>query len=66
MRGLGVPLAQVTLGLTPATISPFVIDRMGAGHASRYFLTAEKFGASEALRVSRRLATTTQCLLLAC
>jgi hypothetical protein len=39
---------------------------MGAGHASRYFLTAEKFGASEALRVSRRLATTTQCLLLAC
>lgn len=40
-------LSEVRLGLTPATISPFVLARVGA-HARRWFLTAEAFGAAEA------------------
>lgn len=42
-------LSEVRLGLTPATISPFVVARIGASHARRYFLTAEAFSAAEAL-----------------
>lgn len=41
-------LSEVRLGLTPATISPFVIARIGAGQARRWFLTAEGFGAAQA------------------
>lgn len=41
-------LSEVRLGLTPATISPFVVARIGASHARRYFLTAESFGAEDA------------------
>ncbi|MEM7568460.1 MAG: enoyl-CoA hydratase/isomerase family protein [Pseudomonadota bacterium] len=42
-------LSEVRLGLTPATISPYVLDAMGARAARRYFVTAEGFGAEEAL-----------------
>ncbi len=35
----------------PATISPYVVRAMGARAARRYFLTAERFGAAEALRI---------------
>ncbi len=38
-------LSEVRLGLTPATISPYVIQAMGARAARRYFLTAERFDA---------------------
>ncbi|WP_374387327.1 enoyl-CoA hydratase-related protein [Sandaracinobacter sp.] len=41
-------LSEVRLGLTPATISPFVVAKIGAAHARRYFLTAESFGAEDA------------------
>jgi methylglutaconyl-CoA hydratase len=44
-------LSEVKLGLTPATISPYVIRAMGARAAHRYFLTAERFSAAEALRI---------------
>jgi len=44
-------LSEVKLGLIPATISPYVIRAMGARAAHRYFLTAEPFGAAEALRI---------------
>ena len=44
-------LSEVRLGLIPATISPYVIRAMGARAAHRYFLTAERFGAAEALRI---------------
>ena len=47
----GFCLSEVKLGLIPATISPYVIRAMGARAAHRYFLTAERFGAAEALRV---------------
>jgi methylglutaconyl-CoA hydratase len=44
-------LSEVKLGLVPATISPYVIRAMGARAAHRYFLTAERFDAAEALRI---------------
>jgi len=44
-------LSEVKLGLYPATISPYVIRAMGPRAAHRYFLTAERFDALEALRI---------------
>ena len=44
-------LSETRLGLIPATIGPYVIRAMGASAARRYFLTAEKFDASEAFRI---------------
>lgn len=44
-------LSEVKLGLIPATISPYVIRAMGTRAAHRYFLTAERFSAAEALRL---------------
>ena len=44
-------LSEVKLGLIPATISPYVIKAMGENASRRYFLTAERFGAQEALRI---------------
>ena len=44
-------VSEVRLGLTPATISPYVIAAMGERTARRYFLTAERFSAAEAYRI---------------
>jgi methylglutaconyl-CoA hydratase len=44
-------LSEVKLGLIPATISPYVIKAMGESAARRYFITAERFSATEAHRV---------------
>jgi methylglutaconyl-CoA hydratase len=44
-------LSEARLGLMPATIAPYVIRAMGARAAHRYFLTAERFDADEALRI---------------
>jgi methylglutaconyl-CoA hydratase len=44
-------LSEVKLGLIPATISPYVVRAMGERMASRYFLSAERFAASEAYRI---------------
>ena len=44
-------LSEVKLGLVPATISPYVLAAMGKRVAHRYFLTAERFSAAEALRI---------------
>jgi methylglutaconyl-CoA hydratase len=43
-------LSEVRLGLIPATISPFVVEAIGARQARRLFLSAERFDASAALR----------------
>jgi methylglutaconyl-CoA hydratase len=53
---LGTPeakfcLSEAKLGLSPATISPYVMRAMGERNARRYFLTAEVFDAAEAYRV---------------
>jgi methylglutaconyl-CoA hydratase len=44
-------LSEAKLGLSPATISPYVIRAMGERLARRYFLTAEVFDAAEAYRI---------------
>lgn len=44
-------LSEAKLGLIPATIGPYVIEAIGARQARRYFLTAERFDASEARRI---------------
>ncbi len=44
-------LSEVKLGLIPATIGPYVIRAMGPRAAHRYFLSAERFDAAEALRI---------------
>lgn len=44
-------LTEVRLGLTPATISPYVVAAMGPRQARRYFVTAERFDAAEACRI---------------
>lgn len=41
-------LSEVTLGLIPATISPYVVRAMGERQARRYFLSAEVFSAHKA------------------
>jgi methylglutaconyl-CoA hydratase len=53
---IGVPeakfcLSEAKLGLSPATISPYVVRAMGERMARRYFLTAEVFDAAEAYRL---------------
>lgn len=44
-------LSEVKLGLIPATISPYVIEALGARVARRYFTTAEVFSARRARRL---------------
>jgi methylglutaconyl-CoA hydratase len=44
-------LSEVRLGLIPAVISPYVVAAIGERAARRCFLTAERFGADEALRI---------------
>jgi methylglutaconyl-CoA hydratase len=41
-------VSEVKLGLIPANISPFLVAKIGASAARRWFLTAELFGAGEA------------------
>lgn len=43
--------SEVKLGIIPAAISPYVVNAIGARHARRYFVTAERFGAVEAARI---------------
>lgn len=40
---------EARLGLAPAVIAPYVLARIGAGHARALFLTAERFDAARAL-----------------
>lgn len=42
---------EVRLGLIPAVISTFVLPRIGARAARRYFLTGERFPASQAVAI---------------
>lgn len=44
-------LSEVKIGLVPATISPYVIRAIGERAARRYFVTGERFGAAQALRL---------------
>lgn len=44
-------LSEVKLGIIPAAISPYVVNAIGTRHARRYFVTAERFDATEAARI---------------
>jgi len=44
-------VTEVRIGLSPSTISPYLLAAMGPRAARRYWLTAERFDAAEALRV---------------
>jgi methylglutaconyl-CoA hydratase len=44
-------LSEVKLGIVPAVISPFVVEKIGAAAMRRYALTAERFDALEARRL---------------
>ncbi|WP_298233081.1 enoyl-CoA hydratase/isomerase family protein [uncultured Azohydromonas sp.] len=44
-------LSEVRIGLVPATISPYVVQALGAHAARRYMLTAERVSAAEAHRI---------------
>jgi len=50
-EGAQFGFTEVRLGLVPAVISTFVLPRIGARAARRYFLTGERFGAEEARAV---------------
>ena len=52
----GVAGGLTSTGLVPAVISPFVTQKIGLAHASRYFLTAETFNASTAEKMSTGVA----------
>src|SRR4030095_12526411 len=43
--------SEAKLGLIPGTISPYVIEAIGARMARRYFLSGERFDAAEAYRI---------------
>jgi len=42
---------EARLGIAPAVISPFVLPKIGASAARRYFLTTEIFGAAQAKEI---------------
>ena len=44
-------LSEPRVGIAPATISPYVLERVGPAAARRLFLTARRFDAAEGLRV---------------
>jgi methylglutaconyl-CoA hydratase len=42
---------EVRLGIAPATITPFVVRKIGASHARSLFVTGERFGADTAREI---------------
>ncbi len=51
LQSAGFCLSEVKLGILPAVISPFVLEKIGPGAARRYAITAEVFSAAEAHRI---------------
>ena len=47
-EGVNFCLSEAKLGLLPATISPYVIRALGEQASRRYFVTAERFSATQA------------------
>jgi methylglutaconyl-CoA hydratase len=43
--------SEVRLGIAPATISPFVVRKIGVSHARSLFLTGERFGSERAREI---------------
>jgi len=51
-------LSEVKLGILPAVISPYVLEKIGPGHMRRYAVTAERFDGAEA----RRIGLVSECV----
>jgi methylglutaconyl-CoA hydratase len=51
VSGARFALSEVKLGLIPSVISPYVLRAIGERAARRYFVSAERFDAAEALRL---------------
>ena len=51
VRGAVFAFSEVRLGLTPATISPYVLAKIGESAARRFFITGTKFDAEAAERI---------------
>ncbi len=51
VKGAMFGLTETKLGLIPATISPYVIARIGVAAARRHMLASRLFGAEEAARI---------------
>ncbi|CAD7940226.1 unnamed protein product [Amoebophrya sp. A25] len=49
--GASFALSEVRIGMTPATIAPHVISKMGNANARRYFLTGEPMTAENAKQI---------------
>ena len=47
-EGTVFAFTEVRLGISPATIAPFVLRKIGYSHARALFLTGERFGAARA------------------
>lgn len=50
-EGTKFSFSEVRLGLVPATIGPFVMRKIGGGHARALFTTGEVFETEKALRI---------------
>jgi len=48
-EGVHFCLSEAKLGLLPATIGPYVVKALGEQASRRYFVTAERFSAAQAL-----------------
>jgi methylglutaconyl-CoA hydratase len=48
-EGVHFCLSEARLGLMPATIGPYVVKALGEQASRRYFVTAERFSAAQAL-----------------
>ncbi len=51
VRSAVFSLSEVRLGILPAVISPYVLEKIGPGAARRYGVTAERFDGTEAKRI---------------
>jgi methylglutaconyl-CoA hydratase len=49
--GTRFAFSEVRVGIVPAVVSPFVVARIGPGHARALFVTGERFDADRALRI---------------
>jgi methylglutaconyl-CoA hydratase len=51
LRGAQFSLSEVRVGLVPACIGPFLLRKIGPGHARALFLSSERFDADHALAI---------------
>ncbi len=51
LKSASFGFSEVRLGILPAVISPFVLEKIGPGACSRYFYTGERFKGKAALKM---------------